>query len=102
MRRRTFIQSAVATAAVISIPRRHAFGSVFLTRSQGLQDVEAVTGDGERITLSGKSLADLKAQLRGRLLLAGNEGYDQARLILNPSFDKRPALIVQPTGVADI
>ncbi|MGH7695560.1 MAG: FAD-binding oxidoreductase [Gemmatimonadaceae bacterium] len=102
MRRRTFIQSAVATAAVISLPRREVFGAVLRSRSSRFGDIEAVTGDGERIMLSEKSIADLRAQLRGRLLLAGNDGYDQARTILNPSFDKRPALIIQPTGVADI
>ena len=29
-------------------------------------------------------------------------GYDDARRILNPSFDKHPALIVQPVDVPDI
>jgi len=66
------------------------------------QDLTAVTGDGKRVTLSGKAIAELRAALRGRVLLAGNEGYDDARQILNPSFDKRPALIVQPTGPADV
>ncbi len=102
MRRRTFIQSAVATAAAVSLPRRQLFSAVLPSRSRGLADVEAVTGDGQRVTLTSASLADLKAQLRGRLLLANDDGYDRARQILNPSFDKRPALIVQPTGVADI
>ena len=36
------------------------------------------------------------------MLLAGDDGYDRARQILNPSFDKRPALIAQVTGTADI
>jgi FAD/FMN-containing dehydrogenase len=36
------------------------------------------------------------------LLLAGNDGYDAARRVLNPSFDKHPALIVQPSGAADV
>ena len=40
--------------------------------------------------------------LRGQLLLAGDEGYDKARRILNPSFDKHPALIAQPTGAEDV
>jgi FAD/FMN-containing dehydrogenase len=102
MRRRVFIHSAVATAAALSLPRREAFGAVFAPASRRPQDLDAVTGDGERVTLTAQALADLKARLRGRLLLAGNEGYDQARRILNPSFDKFPALIVQPTGVADI
>jgi FAD/FMN-containing dehydrogenase len=44
----------------------------------------------------------MAARLRGRVLLANDEGYDEARRILNPTFDKRPALIVQPTGTADV
>ncbi|MEW5916300.1 MAG: FAD-dependent oxidoreductase, partial [Gemmatimonadota bacterium] len=102
MRRRTFLQSAVASAAVAALPRRQLFAAVVGARPQGLSDVDAITGDGKRVTLTAKMLADLKGQLRGRLLLAGDEGYDSARQVLNPSFDKRPALVVQPTGVADI
>lgn len=56
----------------------------------------------ERWTLKGAALRELKGSLRGRLLLAKSEGYDQARQVLNPSIDKRPALIVQPTGIADV
>jgi FAD/FMN-containing dehydrogenase len=36
------------------------------------------------------------------LLLAGNDGYDDARRVLNRSIDKHPALIVQPSGAADV
>jgi FAD/FMN-containing dehydrogenase len=102
MRRRAFVQSAVAAAAVMAIPRRQAFATAIHIRPRRAPDVEAVTGDGERVILTGAVIEDLKARLRGGLLLAGDAGYDQARMILNPSFDKRPALIVQPTGVADI
>jgi hypothetical protein len=104
MKRRNFIQSAVAAAAAVSIPRHEVLGALYLPvqQAQQLQDVDAITGDGQQVTLSGKSLTDLRARLRGRLLLAGNPGYDDARRILNPSFDKRPALVVQPTGVTDI
>ena len=31
-----------------------------------------------------------------------SEGYDVARRVLNPSIDKHPALIVQPSGAADV
>jgi FAD/FMN-containing dehydrogenase len=102
MRRRAFIHSAVAAATALSIPRREALGAVFRSAPRLPQDVDAITGDGQQVTLTGRALADLKARLRGRLLLAGNDGYDQARRILNPSFDRHPALIVQPTGTADI
>ena len=40
--------------------------------------------------------------MHGDLLLAGDAGYDQARYLLNPSFDKHPALVVQPVDVPDI
>jgi FAD/FMN-containing dehydrogenase len=65
-------------------------------------DLDAITGDGRQVTLNGKAVAELGAQLRGQLLLAHDEGYDQARRILNPSFDRRPALIAQVTGTADV
>jgi FAD/FMN-containing dehydrogenase len=65
-------------------------------------DLDAITGDGRQVTLNGKAVAELGARLRGRLLLADHEGYDQARQILNPSFDKHPALIAQATGTADV
>ncbi|MEX2285073.1 MAG: FAD-binding oxidoreductase [Gemmatimonadota bacterium] len=101
MQRRTFFRSTLAAAAAISLPRKNGFAEVF-QQSQQLRDVDAITGNGEPVTLSGKAIADLRAQLRGRVLLSGSEGYDQARMLLNPSFDKHPALVVQPTGVADI
>jgi FAD/FMN-containing dehydrogenase len=102
MRRRAFLQSAAATAAVLSLPERPVFASMIRGARHRRREVDAVTGDGRSVTLSDAALADLRARLRGRLLLANDEGYEDARLILNPSFDRRPALIVQPTGVADI
>ena len=101
MRRRAFLQSAAATVAAVSIPRR-AFATAFRIAPRRSADVEAITGDGVRFTLAAAAIADLKARLRGGVLLAGDPGYDTARMILNPSFDKRPALVVQPTGAADI
>ena len=103
MKRRAFVRSAFAAAA-LTLPGRPVFAHLpALSRTRrGWRDVEAVTGDGKPVTLTEAALAELRARLRGRVLLAGDDGYDSARLILNPSFDKHPALIVQPTGVADI
>jgi FAD/FMN-containing dehydrogenase len=100
MRRRAFLQSAAAAAVAFSLPPPPLYASV--TSRRRFRSVEAVTGDGRTVTLGDGALADLGASLRGRLLLASDDGYESARMILNPSFDKRPALIVQPTGVADI
>jgi FAD/FMN-containing dehydrogenase len=40
--------------------------------------------------------------LRGPALRAGDDGYDDARAIWNGLIDRRPALIVQCTGAADV
>jgi FAD/FMN-containing dehydrogenase len=100
MKRRDFVQSSLWTAAALSVPN---FKPLYATARPGtVPDVAAVTGDGRQISLRGADLADLAAKLHGQLLLAGDRGYDDARRILNPSFDKHPALIVQPVDVADI
>ncbi|MGZ6643476.1 MAG: FAD-binding oxidoreductase, partial [Solirubrobacteraceae bacterium] len=42
------------------------------------------------------------AGVRGAVLRPGDEGYDDARSIWNGLIDRRPALIVQCTGAADV
>lgn len=43
-----------------------------------------------------------RAGVRGQILQPGDEGYDAARTIWNGMIDKKPALIVRCTGVADV
>lgn len=99
MKRRTFARSALAGAVGTVLPGV-AFTRVRHARQE--QDIGAVTGDGRAITLSGRAIADLDTRLRGRVLLARHAAYDDARRVLNPSFDKHPALIAQITGTADV
>ncbi len=49
-----------------------------------------------------EATAALRATLRGELLQLGDDGYEGARLIWNGMFDKKPALIVQCGGTADV
>jgi hypothetical protein len=102
MKRRTFLRSsaALAAAAVLPFPRR--LDAFYRPVTRPRADIPAVTGEGRSITLTTEAIADLAARIRGRILLASDEGYERARMVLNPSFDKRPALIVQTTGAADI
>ena len=44
------------------------------------------SGNGDEVTLEESALNELKSALRGQLLLAGNDGYDAARRVLNPSY----------------
>src|SRR5437667_2284371 len=48
------------------------------------------------------SIAELKTSLRGRLLQPEDDGYDSARVVWNAMIDRRPALIVQCHGAADV
>jgi FAD/FMN-containing dehydrogenase len=66
------------------------------------RDIDAVTGDGQPVTLSRASVQDLADSLRGNLLLPGVPAYEQARRVLNAQMDKHPALIVQPRGASDV
>jgi FAD/FMN-containing dehydrogenase len=100
MKRRDFVQSSLWAAAALGVTQ---FKAVHAGSRPGtVPDVAAVTGEGREITLRGADIQDLAARLRGQLLLAGDPGYDDARRILNPSFDKNPALIVQPADAPDI
>lgn len=99
MKRRQFLNSSLL-AATLSVPGIRAAYAV--VGSSPVADLLAVTGGGREITLRGADIRDLAAKMRGPLLIAGDDGYDTARLVRNPSFDKHPALIAQPTGAADV
>ncbi|MDH3733727.1 MAG: FAD-binding oxidoreductase [Gemmatimonadota bacterium] len=101
MKRRAFLGSTFAAAAVAALPTRP-LQAVFREAPLFPADLDAITGDGRQITIPGSDISELAARLHGRVLLAGDEGYDVARLIRNPSFDKHPALVIQPSGAADV
>ncbi|HSM30470.1 MAG TPA: FAD-binding oxidoreductase [Woeseiaceae bacterium] len=101
MDRRRFLQSSVAASVMAALPATQARAALqALLQISG--DVRAVTGDRNEIMLERAAVQELADSLRGNLLLPGNPGYDVARRVLNQSIDRHPALIVQPTGVADI
>jgi len=55
-----------------------------------------------RITLDDAAVESLAASLRGDLLVAGTPGYDESRSIWNAMIDRRPGLIVECLGAADV
>jgi FAD/FMN-containing dehydrogenase len=51
---------------------------------------------------AGVSVEPLRGRVRGHVLTAGDEGYDQARAVHNGMFDKRPLAVLRAEQVADV
>lgn len=98
MKRREFVSSALLAGAALPtlkfVPA--------LARSGPIPDVAAVTPDGREVILRSAEIRELAEALQGHLLLRGDPGYEEARFLLNPSFDKHPALVAQPADVSGI
>jgi FAD/FMN-containing dehydrogenase len=101
MNRRHFVGSTLAAAVAYALPAPRLF-ALDQSASQAAGGLAAVKLDGSPTVIEQAALKELKASLRGPLLLAGDPGYDESRRVLNRSIDKHPAFVVQPTGVADV
>src|SRR5215213_4222016 len=71
-------------------------------KGDGLSQTELRTRDGQATTVSDEAITALTEVLRGRLLQPSDADYDAARAVWNGMVDRRPALIVQCAGVADV
>jgi hypothetical protein len=101
MNRRHFFQTSVAAAVGCALPWGRLL-AVDQAAAQAAGGIPAITGTGGATVIEQAAIKELRAALRGGLLLSGDPGYEQARRVLNESIDKHPALVVQPAGVADI
>lgn len=63
---------------------------------------EAVEKGVGETQLDAAKVSAFKSSLRGALLDPGDATYDETRKLWNAMIDKRPALIVRATGVADV
>src|SRR5262245_22317664 len=94
MKRRTFVSSAISAGAMALLPARQVLAAT--------ADTPAIGRTGKQMVIRGRDIDDLRGALRGPLLTAGEEGYEQARHIWNGAFDRKPALIVRCAGAADV
>ena len=83
MNRRHFLGSALTAAVVAALPSGSR-AAALSALTEVSTSIVGMTGDGREVTLEAAVLEELKGALRGNLLLAGNEGYDVARRVLNP------------------
>jgi hypothetical protein len=97
MRRREFMQASLAVAGLW--PAR-----MLVARSSSAQaaGVPARTLDGGTTLLRDADIRDLAAGMRGQALIAGEDGYDQARRVWNGMFDRRPAVIARCASPSDV
>ena len=102
MKRRTFVQSALGAAFTASIPVEQLLAAGGPSTTKIVGDINAITGSGDTKVIEKAVVQELAASLRGQLLLPSSEGYNQARKVWNGMIDKRPALIVQCQGPADV
>ena len=64
--------------------------------------VDVKTFGGRVATVSTAEIAAFRNQLRGKLLLASDDGYDAARRVWNGNVDRRPSVIVQCKSSPDV
>jgi FAD/FMN-containing dehydrogenase len=64
--------------------------------------ISITTLDKSQVSISDEALQAFKDKVRGDVLSPQDDGYDENRVIFNAMIDRRPALIVMCTGVADV
>lgn len=67
-----------------------------------MTSIAVATKDGGSVPVDQDAIEALRTELRGPLLLPGNDSYNDARSIYNAMIDRRPAMIVRCAGVADV
>ena len=60
------------------------------------------TRHGASTELTPEHVAAFKKALQGRVLLDGDEGYDEARAVWNAMIDRRPAMVARCAASADV
>ncbi|GAB4003893.1 hypothetical protein GCM10029992_47310 [Glycomyces albus] len=58
--------------------------------------------DGGRVGLTSSQLERLGSRLDGRLLTAGDDGWDESVLLWNALAAHKPALVVRPASTGDV
>src|SRR5579885_2363541 len=52
--------------------------------------------------LAAEALTELREGFGGSVHEPGSPGYDAARVVFNGMFDRKPAVVLQPAGTADV
>ncbi|HKE45775.1 MAG TPA: FAD-binding oxidoreductase [Steroidobacteraceae bacterium] len=101
MKRREFFAATLAGAVAATLPVRRLYAESAAAAAPDT-DLNAIKLGGGQTIVPKAAVADLRSQLRGSLLVPGQDGYEQARRIWNHMIDKHPALIARCAGPADV
>ena len=102
MKRRDFCQATMAAGVATAFPGGHVLAALQQKLTEVITDIPAISSSGGEIVLERAAIEELKGSLRGKLLMPGNAGYDNARAVWNAMIDKHPALIARCEGAADV
>jgi FAD/FMN-containing dehydrogenase len=99
--RRSFVHSTFMVAGGLLVPARVLWAT---GGSPGLipASLPAISGSGKPVSLTASDLKDLRASLKGKLLLPQDHGYDGAREYWDSAFDRHPGLIVLAANADDV
>lgn len=67
-----------------------------------MSGIKAIRNNGTNMVLPNSVVEEFETTLTGALVKAGDADYDDVRQVWNGLIDKRPALIVRCSGVADV
>jgi FAD/FMN-containing dehydrogenase len=67
-----------------------------------MADVRALNLSRAPISVSGAKLDAFRKQMRGAVVVQGEQGYDQLREVWNGQVDRKPAIIARAAGADDI
>src|SRR5271170_290512 len=99
--RRSFVHSTLMAAGGLLVPARALWangGSAGVIPSS----LPALSGAGKPLSLTAADLKDLRASLKGKLVLPQDDGYDEARKYWDSAFDRHPGLIVLAANAEDV
>ncbi len=65
-------------------------------------NIKALNLSEKLVPIEKGALDELRSWVRGRIIAPGDESYEDARKIWNAMIDRRPALIIECTGTADV
>ncbi|HZF15923.1 MAG TPA: FAD-binding oxidoreductase [Steroidobacteraceae bacterium] len=102
MKRREFCGMSLMGGAAAALPLGRLVAGANDTAQPIVTDLRAVKLSGAETTIERAALQDLRASLRGSLIVSGESGYDAARRVWNGMIDKHPALIARCADVVDV